>query len=194
LEPVPGLVVARLVQPVGAGQVDHDPARGRLEPRGALVVEADEDDVGAALQGRLVRDEVRDPLAAVPVQAGIELGGAPAGEAVRADGVQVELGMREHAVERLLPRIAGGTDDGCIRHTLIMQIVRVLCNYYRRTARPVTSTILIRNETLGRPSPLGRSPERPRPANRAASTESARSDSAPSSSSYRPWTITLRQL
>ena len=59
-EAVPLLVLRRVREPVRAGEVDHDPARGRLERRGVLVREAEEGDVGLARERRVVRDEPRD--------------------------------------------------------------------------------------------------------------------------------------
>ena len=83
-----------------AGEVDDDAARGRLERRRPLVVEAHEDDVGAARERLLVRHERGQP-AAVAGEARVEREAA-AGERVRAERDELELGMREHAVERLL--------------------------------------------------------------------------------------------
>src|SRR5205085_427268 len=80
LEAVPALVPSGVVKAMRAREVDDDAAPRRLQQRGALVVEADEEDVGAAGERRLVGDEVRQPAAAVPAQAWIERCGRLPGE------------------------------------------------------------------------------------------------------------------
>jgi hypothetical protein len=68
------------------------------------MVEADEDEIGAARESLIVRDEPRK-LSPVTVQARIQRLGRFAGEAVRAECEEVELGVGEDAVERLLPGV-----------------------------------------------------------------------------------------
>ena len=97
LEAVPERILGGR-QPVGAGEVDHDAAGGRLEAGGALVVEAAEDHVGAARERLLVGDEVRDRGIAVAGEARVERGRGAAGERVGAECDQLELGVREDAV------------------------------------------------------------------------------------------------
>ena len=57
-----------------------------------------------------------------PVQADVEGGGRLAGERVGAERDDLELGMAEHAVERLLAGVARGPEDGRRRHS------GILCN------------------------------------------------------------------
>ena len=116
VESVPLGVGGRLAQPVRAGKVDHHAAGRGVELRRPLMLEADEDDVGAACQRLLVRHEGGSPAAAVAREARIERRRALAGQRVRAEREEVELGVGEHTVERLLPGVAGGTDDGGERH------------------------------------------------------------------------------
>src|SRR5581483_2504265 len=97
LEPVP-LGIERRREPVRAGEVDDDGIRRRLEGGGALVPETEEEDVRAA-RGRL---RVRDERGQRAVQAHVERRRALPRERVRAEGGDLELRMREHAVERLL--------------------------------------------------------------------------------------------
>ena len=96
------------------------PRGRRLELRRPLVVEADEDEVGAASQRLLVRNERGRPAGPVAGEAGVESARGLPGERVRAEREQVELGVREDAVERLLPGVAGSADDGRVRHCCVL--------------------------------------------------------------------------
>src|SRR6478736_7978434 len=107
LEPVP-LRVERRVEAVRAGEIDDDCTGRRDERGGALVAETEKEDVGAARGCLLVRDEGGQRA----VQPDVEGGGRRACERVRAESDDLELRVRKDAVERLLPRIARGPEDG----------------------------------------------------------------------------------
>ena len=106
-----------------AGQVDDDAAGGGSTARGLLVREAEEDDVGAAREGRIVRDEAGNPAPPVAAEPRVEGVRRLAGEGVRAERVELEARMCEHPVERLLTRVAGRAHDSRCRHRRIMHIV-----------------------------------------------------------------------
>src|SRR6185295_13824281 len=129
---------------VSARQVDDDAAWRRLEARGFLVREAEERDVGSRMERSLVRDEPRHAAPAVPPEAGIEGRGRLAGERVRAEGIQLEGRVREHAIQRLLADVAGGADDGDARHLRIMHIGAILCADRKRSPH-VGSTVTKRS-------------------------------------------------
>ncbi len=59
LEAVPLRVRLRVGEPVRPGEIDHDRVARRLERRGLLVVEAEEEELGSGGERRLVRDEAR---------------------------------------------------------------------------------------------------------------------------------------
>ena len=93
---------------MGAGQVDDERVGGRLEGGRLVVVEAQEEDVGAACGGLGIRHEGRQGA----VKSRIErLRGLP-GERVRAERDRLERGVREQAIEGLLAGIAGAAEDG----------------------------------------------------------------------------------
>ena len=120
-EAVPRVVRERVAEPVTAGEVDDDALHGRIERGGVLVAEAEEDDVGAAGERLVVRDEGGSVGGAVPRQTRVERARGLPRQRVRPERDQVELRMREHPVERLLSGVAGGTGD-CGKHSLrIMQ-------------------------------------------------------------------------
>ena len=75
--------------------------------------EAEDRHVRAVRERLLVGDERRHLGVR---EAGIERIARPPGERVRSDRDEAQLGMPEHAVERLLPRVAGGADDADICH------------------------------------------------------------------------------
>src|SRR5262249_51069880 len=108
-EAVPALRERLVGEPVHAPEVDHDRVvAGRLERCGLLVAEAEEDHVRSA-RGRLdVRREHRN----APVERWMERVRGPSGERVRAERDQLELGMAQEPVERLLPRVACCTQYG----------------------------------------------------------------------------------
>ena len=65
---------------------------------------------------------------AVAREPGVERGGGLRRRASREpSATQLELGMREHAVERLLAGEAGGAEDGDRDHLRIMQKYLHLC-------------------------------------------------------------------
>ena len=108
LEAVPRLVDLRISETVRTGEIDDDAARGRRDRCGLLVAETEEDDVGATRQRRVVRDEAGDPAPPVSAEPRVERVRGPPGERVRAEGIELEAGMGEDAVQRLLARVAGG--------------------------------------------------------------------------------------
>ena len=110
-EAVPVLVHDRVEEAVCAREVDDDAARRRLDRRGLLVRQAEKGHVRAAGEGRVVRNEARHPATAVAVETGVERGRVASGERIRPDGMQLELGMPEHAIERLLAGVPGAADD-----------------------------------------------------------------------------------
>ena len=80
-EPVPRRVVRRIAEPVAAGEVDDDAVGRRLDRGRALVIETEEDQVGAGGERFLVRHERGQPVA-VPGQARVERGRRLAGKRV----------------------------------------------------------------------------------------------------------------
>ena len=90
-----------------AGEIDDDHVGVRVQQRRPLVVEAAEDQLRACRDGGVVRDERRH----VAVQPRVEHARTLAGERVGAERDELELRVREHAVEGLLARIAGGAED-----------------------------------------------------------------------------------
>ena len=122
LEPVPGGVDPRLAEAMGAREVDDDAASRRVDRRRPLVRKTDEDDVGAARESCLVRDESRHAAPAVAAEPGVEGSRRLPGERVGSQRVQVQRRVREHAVERLLTRVPGGADDGDGGHLAIMHV------------------------------------------------------------------------
>ena len=121
-EAVPLLVGGGARQPVTAGEVDDDALGRRLDPRRLLVAEAEEDDVRAARERLVVRDEGGGRRGAVAGEPRVERGGGLPGERVGAERGQLEPGVGEHAVERLLAGVPGRPED-CSAHGLrIMQI------------------------------------------------------------------------
>jgi hypothetical protein len=127
LEAVPGLVLRRIGEPVSAREVDHDAASRGLESSGVLVRQAEEGHVGLAGERRGVRDQPRDALAAVAVETWVEGGRILSGERVRADGIELELGVAQHAVERLLAGVAGSADDADVGHAHSMHKRLEIC-------------------------------------------------------------------
>ena len=117
-EAVPLVVEGAVPQAVCAGEVDDHSARGRLEGRRPLVIEADEHEVGAARQGFLVRHEGGSAACAVAGEAGVERARGLPGERVGAEREQIELRMGKHAVERLLPGVARRADYRSICHVV----------------------------------------------------------------------------
>ena len=107
LEAVPGGIERGVVEPVRAGKVDHDGVRRRLERGRPLVVEAAEDELRTGPERLVVGDECRQRA----VQAWVEDARGRAGERVGAERDELELRVRQHAVERLLTRVAGGAED-----------------------------------------------------------------------------------
>ena len=101
-----------------AGEVDDDRAGRRLDLGRARVREAEEDDVGAGRERLVVRHE----RGQMPVQPQIERGRRLPGERIRAERDDLELGVCEHAVERLLAGVAGAADDGGGRHCRLLCI------------------------------------------------------------------------
>ena len=127
LEPVP-LGVGAGGEPVRAGEVDDDGVRGRLELGGGLVVEAAEDELGTGGERLAVRDEGRQRAVAVAAESGIERRDRPSRERLRPDGDELQLRVREHAVERLLPGKSGGADDCRANHVGYYAATAHLCN------------------------------------------------------------------
>ena len=78
---------ARIGEPVGAREVDHDAVAPGLERRCLLVRQADEGDVRLAGESSFVRDEMRHAPPAVSVQSRVERDCLAAGKAVRSDRV-----------------------------------------------------------------------------------------------------------
>ncbi len=99
-------------QAVRAGEVDDDGALRRGECRGVVVPETEKEDVRAGGGGLRVRHE-RGQRA---VKTRVERPGGLAGKRVRAERNRLEVGVGEHAVERLLARIAGAADDRSGEH------------------------------------------------------------------------------
>src|SRR5204862_1360421 len=85
----------------------RDRLRGRFHCRRLHVVEAEEDRLRIARERLLVRDERGQGA----VQPQIERGGAVARVGVRTERHDLERGVREHAVECLLTRVAAASDD-----------------------------------------------------------------------------------
>jgi hypothetical protein len=98
LEAVPVGVERRVREPVRTREVDDDGVGRSLHPSRPLVIEAPEDELRAGTGGVRIRDERRN----VAVQARVESACRPAGKRVRAKGDELELRVREDAVERLL--------------------------------------------------------------------------------------------
>ncbi len=98
LEAVPGGIEGGVLEPVRAGEVDDHGAGRHPERRGALVVEAAEDELRPARERLLVRDEVRHAGAEPRVQHPR----SPAGQRVRPERDEVERRVGEDAVECLL--------------------------------------------------------------------------------------------
>ena len=100
LEAVPLLVERRRRQAVRAGEVDDDGVVRRLERRGLLVAEAEEDDVGA---GRRSAASFGTNAGRCAVQPQVEgrRRPRPASESEPSDE-QLELGVGQDAIERLL--------------------------------------------------------------------------------------------
>ena len=130
LEPVPLVVDAGVDEPVGSGEVDDHAARRDVERCCLVVREAEERDVGAGRERRVVRDEPRHAAPAVAAEARIERPGRLARERVRPERVQLERRMREHAVERLLTGIPG-------RPTMATLGMDVLCISRRVSCDPL---------------------------------------------------------
>ena len=127
LEPVP-LGVGVGGEPVRAGEVDDDGVRGWLELGGGLVVEAAEDELRAGLERLAVRDERRQRAVAVAAEPGVERRDRPARERLRPDGDELQLRMRKHAVERLLPGESRSADDCRANHVGYYAATSHLCN------------------------------------------------------------------
>ena len=127
LEPVP-LGVGAGGEPVRAGEVDDDGVRGRLELGGGLVVEAAEDELGTGGERLAVRDEGRQRAVAVAAESGIERRDRPSRERLRPERDELQLRVREHAVERLLPGKSGGADDCRANHVGYYAATAHLCN------------------------------------------------------------------
>ena len=107
LEAVPLRIERGVVEPVRAREVDDDGVGRRLERRRPLVLEAAEDELGSGRERLVVRDERRQRA----VQPRVEDARGRAGERVGAERDELQLRVREHAVERLLAGIAGGAED-----------------------------------------------------------------------------------
>jgi len=101
---------------MSAGKVDDDSARRRRDLGRSPMREADERHVGAAREGRIVRDETGDPAAAVTAEPWVENDRRLARQRVRAQRVELERGMREYPVERLLTRVPRRTHDSHCWH------------------------------------------------------------------------------
>ena len=108
LEAVPLGVERRVAQAVRAGEVDDDLGVRRLERRRLLVAEAEEDDVRAGGERLRVRRRTR---AGSPFRRGSSAEARLPGERVRAERDRLEVGVREHPVERLLTRVSGAAED-----------------------------------------------------------------------------------
>jgi hypothetical protein len=107
LEAVPGRIERGIREPVRAREIDEDGVGRSCERGSPLVLEAAEDELGAGRKRHLVRRERGQRS----VQARVEHARRRAGERVGAQRDELELRMREHAIERLLAGIARGTDD-----------------------------------------------------------------------------------
>ena len=89
-------------------EINHDRTRGRFERGRPFVAEAAEDEPAAGGERPVVGDERRH----VGPEARIERRGGFAREGVGAQRDELELWMREHPVEHLRLRVAGGAEDG----------------------------------------------------------------------------------
>ena len=127
LESVPLVVEAGIDEPVRSREVDDHTARRDVERRSLFVRQAQESDVGAGSERRVVRDESRDAAPAVAAEAGIERPGRLARERVRPERVQLERRMREHAIQCLLSGVPRRAHYRHSRHRGIMHIDRVSC-------------------------------------------------------------------
>ena len=102
-----------------AGEVDDDRVARWVDRRRLLVSQAEEEDVGVGCERLLVSHE-RGQLGVH--EARVERGRGPPRQRVGAERDRLELRVRENAVERLLTRVAGTSDDRCPhRHLRIMQ-------------------------------------------------------------------------
>jgi hypothetical protein len=123
-EAVPGVVESRVAKPVPAREVDDDSVRRRLECGRFAVVQAEEENVGSARQRLRVRHERRQRA----VEAEIQRRRRFPRQGVRPERDDLELGVPEDTIERLLPRIAGATyESSSERDVIIMQIRRLSC-------------------------------------------------------------------
>ena len=115
----------RVDEPVRAGEVDDDRVGRRHERGGRVVVEAAEDELGAGGQRLVVRDEDGQRPVPVAAEPRVERVGRLPGERVGSERDELEPGVREHPVERLLPGKAGCAEDGGRNHLRIMQKARI---------------------------------------------------------------------
>ncbi len=111
---VPRLGNGRIGQPVRPREVDHDGVGRRLECGGGLVREAEEEHVGVTRRGSRIRDERRQRA----VETRVEATGRLPGERLGTERDELQVGVREHPVERLLAGVAGRADDRRGRHRL----------------------------------------------------------------------------
>src|SRR5439155_24512411 len=101
-EAVPLGVEARVAQAVRAREVDDHVGLWRVEGRGLLVAEAEENDVGAGCERILVRDERRQ----ASVEPRVERGGALPGERVGAERYRLQRRVREDAIQGFLTGVS----------------------------------------------------------------------------------------
>ena len=114
LEAVPLRIQIGLPEPMRAGEVDDDCIVRRLDCGRVGVVEAEEDELRARGTCRLVRHECRER----PVQPHVERGSCLPGVRVGAERDDLEPGVREDAVERLLTGIPAASENGCCDHRM----------------------------------------------------------------------------
>ena len=104
-----------------AGQVDDDGVGRRLE----LDVTADEDERSAGSECLGVGYEAGDTAVTVAREARVERRSRLSGVRVAAERKQLEIGMREDAIERLLAGKTRRAEDGDRLHLRIMQKSRI---------------------------------------------------------------------
>ena len=155
-EAVPVFVHDRVEEAVRAREVDDDAARRRLDRRGLLVRQAEKGHIRAAGEGRVVGDEARHPATAVAVETGVERGRVASGERIRPDGVQLELGMPEHAIEGLL---AGVPEPP----TMLTEAIRIVCLKTARYADVVPIRLVTHAHQARRHARARRIPRRSHP-------------------------------
>src|SRR4029079_18511537 len=107
------------------GEIDDYRAFRRVE----VVVEAAEDESGPGRERLLIRDELRKRSVPVPGEPRVERLGRFARQRNGAEREQLERGVREHAVERLLPGETARADDSRRNHMEYYADLTDLCNY-----------------------------------------------------------------